>query len=204
MLCHVVIAAFALAGCESRQIETVTSSDDELRVGERELQDALHRHSAEPSSPESYAAFAKRLRTSSTLQKRHPRLRSEMEVRLTFLAIAPLASSRTMPLDEQVRALALTVWPTILQIPTRVGETSEQYVSRVCRDHDEMLFQDLPADGQRAAVTVRVFEELRGRADRALRSCDRCTEDVEYRQALSRLDFMLVETRAGRFQNQTP
>src|SRR5690606_2799414 len=102
---RVLIAALALAGCESRPIETVTGTSDDLRAGERELRESLNRHSAAPTSPESYAAFARHLRTSPTLQKNHPRLRSEMEMRLSFLAIGPLVSSRTMALDEQVRAL---------------------------------------------------------------------------------------------------
>jgi hypothetical protein len=103
-----------------------------------------------------------------------PAIAARAELRLVSLA-APLAAAvRHRPLSEQVDALALTVWPALLQEPVRDGESADDYLARLCtgplRSECGGVAPDQRAIVVRAIAMRRADERMRA----ALATCLEC------------------------------
>src|SRR5690606_281030 len=103
---------------------------------------------ADGRTPEAYSELA-----STVLELRPGMDRTvgqEAELKLVVLALAPVKAVQAQPIGEQVQALALTVWPTLLappiaadvvlikrdpeavQLLPQPGEDTRRYLQRLC------------------------------------------------------------------------
>jgi len=104
----------------------------------------------------------------------------EAELKLVALA-APLADSlRSRPLTEQSHALGLTVWPALLGVSVHAGESTEDYLARVCAG--ELRGECGSVEVDQRAIVVRAAAMRRGdiRMHEALSKCLECRGDAAW------------------------
>lgn len=137
---------FAATACQQEVIgvDRMPPHDDQRTA----LIDAVDAFIAGNRSPTAYAALAAKVVT--LRPKMDAALAREAERRMLVLALAPVKAVADKAMAEQVAALAVTVWPTLLappiaadallsvtdpkasQIPPQRDETPPQYLLRLC------------------------------------------------------------------------
>lgn len=137
----VVVTLLALAGgCGDKPVEVTAETDADYNHGE--LEAAVDKFVADGRTPEAYQQFAKTVLSLRSGMDRT--VAKEAELRLVVLALAPVSSVKAASMQEQVEALALTVWPILLQ------PAFEEDAVLIKRDPKATLLNPLPDEGARA------------------------------------------------------
>ncbi len=136
-----LVAALVLASaCGDKPVNVTAETDADYNHDE--LEQAVDKFVAAGRTPEAYQELSKTIYALRSGMD-HTVAR-EAELRLVVLALAPVQSVRKQSLPEQVEALALTVWPTLLQ------PTFEEDAVLIKRDPKATLLNPLPDEGARA------------------------------------------------------
>jgi hypothetical protein len=122
-------------------------------------------------------------------------MRSEAELRIAFMALRPLSYAFGLSEEEQMVALATTVWPMVLGLNPGSGETSEEYIRRVCRGDESLDCSGLSTGAQTRLLNAQVVRVFQMRANSAYAMCDECQKDPSYRQALDEFNVLVQMTR---------
>ena len=117
-----------------------------------------------------------------------PDLERRAERKLVFSALSPLAARAEASLPDQVEALALTVWPTALDIEPRDGEGANDYLERLCGDALARHCKYVVPSYRPLVVSELVWRRFRHRAQNALAACRECEDDPSYARALESFD----------------
>lgn len=140
------IAASAMVACDQEQIrvEPLAAGDDQ----QAKLIAAVDAFVAANRTPAAYATLSGAI--TALRPSMDAALARDAERRLLVLGLAPVKFVVDRPMAQQVAALALTVWPTLLappieadalynirdpkalQIPPTPGEDPQQYLLRLC------------------------------------------------------------------------
>ncbi|MFN0249884.1 MAG: ExbD/TolR family protein [Kofleriaceae bacterium] len=135
-----VAAALALTACGDKPVDVVAETDADYNHSE--LEAAVDQFVTAGRTPEAYQKFSK-----TVLALRggmDHTVANEAELRLLVLALAPVTNAKQQSMPEQVEALALTVWPTLLHPPFKEDAVL------IKRDPKAALLQPLPDEGARA------------------------------------------------------
>ena len=101
-----------LAACERPQVEVNTGPADSTEYNRKALTAAVDEYVANGRTTQAFGELAQ------TVLKLRPGMdrtvAEEAELKLVVLALAPVKSVQAKTMAEQVDALALTVWPTLL------------------------------------------------------------------------------------------
>jgi hypothetical protein len=135
-----VLAALALAACSDRPVGVMPETDADYNHSE--LQQAVDKFVTAGRTPEAYQQFAKTVL--SLRGGMDHTVAREAELRLVVLALGPVTQVKKLTMPEQVEALALTVWPTLLQ------PTFEEDAVLIKRDPKAALLQPLADEDPRS------------------------------------------------------
>jgi hypothetical protein len=141
-----VLVPWVLASCGEEKIEVHQGESADYNHGA--LLSAVDKFVANGRTPLAYAELSQ---TSFELRPGMDRtVAKEVELKLMVLALAPVQSVHAKPMPEQVDALALTVWPTLLaavfeaddlvvkrdpgaaEMMPKPGEDAHAYLVRLC------------------------------------------------------------------------
>jgi hypothetical protein len=185
--CVLVLAALAGAGCKQQQIEVVEKNKDRTGdYGRHELRAAVEKLRANSRSPDAYRAFAvevARLRPTFNQD-----VADEAERNLVFLALDPMVAQLERPLDEQLRTLALTVWPSALHVEPKSGENPRQYLQRACSDGLAAECKYIVPEYWPLILSQEVWRRFKNRARDAFGQCRPCAQEPSYAALLETYD----------------
>lgn len=187
----------SLGGCDSNRTPMVSDTDDVAAdFGRKALIAAVVELSKTPSSPKAFMVFTARVEELMPIFSRE--MKRDAELRTCVLAIGPLQANFDKPQQEQMQRLAVTVWPAILQIPTRTGEASSDYVQRLCENELASTCNNVVPEFWPVILNARVWRMLKSRVDVAYDRCDWCGKDPDFEGVLetSRALHLRVETLA--------
>jgi hypothetical protein len=169
-----VLVLLALAACDRPPI-AVHATDDVS-----ETRSEIDHYVAAERTPAAFATLATTLEST----RGDDDLAADAELRLLALAQPLAETARHGAIDDEIDALALTVWPALLADPlTRAaaqdlaphpGETTTSYVARLC---DGVLFAacgGLAPEHQLIAVRAVAMRRGSERMHAALMTCTRC------------------------------
>jgi hypothetical protein len=175
---------FTSVACESNRIKVVAETDDEAAdFGRTALMDAIVKLSEQPKSAEAYAAFAGRVRALEPLFNRE--MAREAELRLSVLAIGPLRAKLELSHEQQMQALATTVWPALLNVPAEPDESVESYVHRLCSSELALSCNNVVPEYWPVILNARVWRSLKSRVDVAYDRCEWCEDDPSFPAIMS-------------------
>lgn len=189
--------ALVAAGCNQERVD-VSSHADENAYGRAELLAAVQAFSQGDRSPAGYRALAQKL---AALQpKFNESMAAEAERSLALLALEPLEAVHDAPMDEQLRSLALTVWPTALGIEPKAGEEAEAYAERLCAEDLALTCKQVIPEYRPVILGALVWTRLKERARLAVNACETCESDPTYARMITRFEEREAEmtSRAAR------
>ena len=193
-----LVALAVASGCGDKPVSVTVETDADYNHGE--LQTAVDAFVAAGRTPEAYQQFA---RTVLTLRggMDHTVAR-EAELRVVVLALAPVLRVKALPVPEQVEALALTVWPTLLQPPIeddqvlikrdpkaallapQPDEEAREYLQRLCggplAGECKQVVPELQGALVQALATRRAMERVRN----AVAECQACSAEPGWHDAV--------------------
>ncbi|HWN69532.1 MAG TPA: hypothetical protein VNM90_17945, partial [Haliangium sp.] len=128
----------------------------------------------------------------------------EAERNLVFLALEPLDAHYDAAPEEQLEALALTVWPTALGESPMPGEDAWTYSERLCAGPLSENCKQIVPEHRALILSQLVWARLRERARNALHECKGCVGDERYSDAVSRYEARDGElsARAGEIKRR--
>jgi hypothetical protein len=194
-----VVLALVAAACSRETIEVKPGGADEYKHDA--LIAAVDKFVKAGRTPE---AFAELSRAVSSLRPQMDRtVGKEAELKVIVLALAPVTALQNKPIAERVEALALTVWPTLLQPPiaadvmlavhdpkaaelaAKPGEDPSQYLERLCAEplasHCKQVVPELQGQILEQLAVRRATERVRN----AVAECMQCKEsDPGWKQAV--------------------
>ncbi len=182
--CTLLLVGFVmLSACEPKQTPMVAETDDEAAdFGRTALINAIVKLSESPTSADAYLAFAHRVDELMPLFNRD--VKREAELRLCVLAIGPLEAQLEKPQSEQMQMLALTVWPTVLQLPVREKETVDEYILRLCKNELSIECHNVVPEYWPVVINARVWRTLKSRISVAYGRCHWCAKDPDFDDVL--------------------
>src|SRR5262249_8671564 len=149
-----------------------------------------------PASPEAYAVLA------SEIERIRPAFNQGVadlaERYLVFLALEPMAAHLDQPLEQQMNALGLTVWPTALHVDPQQGEAVQAYLERACAGPLATDCKYVVPEAWPIVLGAIVWKRMKTRARDAYSSCSVCTADRTYGELLEKYDQS--ETRMARLR----
>lgn len=181
-----LLVVVTLAACMDGEIAVHPESSGDY--GRVDLMKAVEELSRTDRSPAAYRRFAVAV---AALEPSFDEVTGELAERnLVFLAVPSLAAWHDRPLDEQLEALALTVWPTALEVDPQPGEAPRAYLERVCRTDEALTCKALVPEAYPVALGALVLRRFRDRARDAMSRCLPCRKDPAYEVALDKLKRM--------------
>ncbi len=177
-----VALAVVLAGCPDKEIEVVKPGPATNDYAYKDLLAAVADHATKPVSPEEFKAFADRV---GQLRPRfNEEIRELADMYLAFAALPVLQQQLDRPRDEQLHALALTVYPTAFGVGARDGESARDYLLRLCGE--ELMFEcrDIVPEGWPVLLSAKVRRKMKQKAQTALKNCVTCADKAIYQQRL--------------------
>jgi len=191
LLC--VVAACGQEKIEVRQGESADYNHAALLV-------AVDKYVAAGRTPEAYAELSQ---TAFTLRAGMDRtVAKEAELKLMVLALAPVQSVYAKPMADQVDALALTVWPTLVapvfeadellvkRDPTaggmmpRPGEDPHAYILRLCGGPLASDCKQIVPEQQGAVIAAIATRRATERVRNAVSDCVMCGADAGWHEAV--------------------
>ena len=106
------------------------------------------------------------------------------ELNLVLLAWAPLNAVSGQPSQDQVEALAVTVWPTALEVEPGPNERPAEYLLRVCAGPLASACRHIIPEYQGPVLAGVVSQRFTDRVREAVGSCLMCTGDPRYADAV--------------------
>jgi hypothetical protein len=189
----------AAGACQQRQIEVIKKNGDRTGdYGRQALRAAVQKFRSAPRSPQAFRALAvevDRLRPAFNQDAS-----DEAERVLVFLALDPMAAQLDHSFEEQMQALALTVWPTALRVSPRPDEAPRAYIQRACAEQLSAECKYVVPEYWPLVLTARVWQRLKGRARDAYTDCRPCKQEPSYAALLERYDQ--YENRVTRIANE--
>lgn len=166
-----IVLAILASACESDGVQVSRGGSDVI-YGHSELVAAVRRFSTTTRSPASYRELG---RTIAALRPRFDAtVASEATRHLIFLAVEPLDAFFDQPLEAQVDALALTVWPTVLDVEPLQGETPAGYMDRLCKDGYAKLCRQIVPEHRPLVLSELVWRRFESRARDVMAECSGC------------------------------
>ncbi len=182
-----VLGLAFVAGCQQRAIDVVSNEPDRTGdYGRHSLRASVQKFRSAPRSPEAFRALAveiDRLRPAFNQDAA-----DEAERNLVFLALGPMAAQLEKPFEEQMNALALTVWPTALHVVPKQGETARSYLERACAGSLASECKYVVPEYWSLVLTARVWRRMKNRAREAYNECRPCKQDPTYAALLEEYD----------------
>jgi hypothetical protein len=193
-----LLSLTASSACGQERIEVRQSDSTDYNHGALII--AVDKFVAAGRTPDAYAelsqtAFQLRSGMDRTVAK-------ETELKLMVLALAPAQSVHAKPMADQVEALALTVWPTLIApvfevdevlvkrdpkaatMMPKPGETSRAYLIRLCggplASECKQIVPELQGDVVSAIATRRATERVRN----AVSDCVMCSAEPGWNAAV--------------------
>ena len=192
------LLVWALAACGQDQIGVQESGSGDYNHAA--LLAAVDKFVANGRTPEAYAELAQ-----TALQLRSGMDRTvarETELKLMVLALVPVQSVQAKPMPEQVQALALTVWPTLIApvfeadeilvkrdpnaagMMPKPGETARDYLVRECGGPLASECKQVVPELQGAVVAAVATRRATERARNAVADCIMCGADAGWHAAV--------------------
>lgn len=191
--------ALALGACSRESIE-VSRRADEADYNHGALRAAVAAYAKAQRTPDAYAELA---RTVLALRPGMDRaVAEEAELKLVVLALAPVQAMAASPMAEQVEALALTVWPTLLapqieadaiaakrdtapsELYPKQGEKTQDYLRRLCggplAGDCKQVVPEYQGHVLAALATRRATERVRN----AVAGCVMCSAEPGWHEAM--------------------
>lgn len=191
-----LLAAMAACGQEKIEVRQGESAD----YNHAALLVAVDKYVAGGRTPDAYAelsqtAFALRSGMDRTVAK-------EAELKLMVLALAPVQSVYAKPMPDQIDALALTVWPTLVapvfeadellvkRDPTaggmmpRPGEDPHAYILRLCGGPLASDCKQVVPEMQGAVIAAIATRRATERVRNAVSDCVMCGADAGWHEAV--------------------
>jgi len=187
-----------LAACERPSVDVVTG--DSSDYNRRALSAAVDEFVANGRTNQAYAELA------NTVLELRPGMdrtvAEEAELKLVVLALPPVKSVQAKSMAEQVDALALTVWPTLLsppieadamliqrdakaaQLHPRAGEDARAYLQRLCGSLLAGDCKQVVPEHQGAVVAAVATRRAMERVRNAVADCVMCGADPGWREAV--------------------
>ena len=180
-----------LAACKQTNIDVKPAPENDYNHGK--LIAAVDTFVAAGRTPAAYGELAK-----SVVALRpgmDHAVAEEAELKMIVLAYAPVHSMQDKPMNAQVDALALTVWPTLLapeiqadelnvvrdpkapQIPPKPGEDPRAYLLRLCVGPLATECKQVVPEYQGDVVDALALRRATERARTAVADCMACTGD---------------------------
>jgi hypothetical protein len=198
MMIRRVVLLAALAACGQERIEV--RKGESADYNQKALLQAVDKFVAAGRTPEAYGelsqtAFQLRAGMDHTVAQ-------ETELKLMVLALAPVQSVHAKPVSEQVDALALTVWPTLLapeiaadellvkrdpnavQMLPRSGETAQTYLIRLCGGPLAAECKHVVPELQGPVVAAVAARRATERVRNAVGDCVMCGADPGWHEAV--------------------
>lgn len=194
----IVLALTILAACGEERIEVRPAGATDYNL--RALQKAVDDFVAAGRTPAAYADLSKKVLDLRSGMDRS--VAREAELRLVVLALGPVQGVQAKPMAEQVEALALTVWPTLLApqieaddvlikrdtnavfIYPKVGEDARAYVQRICGGPLAGDCKQLVPEYQGAAISALATRRAMERVRNAVTDCVMCGAEPGWHDAV--------------------
>jgi len=187
-----------LAACGEEKIEVRQGDSADYNHGA--LLAAVDKFVASGRTPEAYAELSQtafRLRNGMDHS-----VAQEAELKLLVLALAPVQSVHAKPMSEQVDALALTVWPTLItpvfeaddllvkrdpraaEMMPKPGEDPHAFLLRLCGGPLASDCKQVVPEQQGAAIAAIATRRATERVRNAIADCVMCSADPGWHEAV--------------------
>ncbi len=205
MVFRSVFFALILAACKQAPIE-VSHGDSTTDYNHAALQKAVDKFVADGRTAQAYGELAK---TVSALRSGMDRaVGEEAELKLIVLALAPIEAAAGKPMPEQVKALALTVWPTLLapeivadDVLRRRGDKSadllpqqtedaRSYMQRLCGGPLAGDCKAVVPEYQGSVIAALATRRATERARNAVADCMMCSTEPGWRDAVHKWEAL--------------
>jgi hypothetical protein len=191
--------AGALAAC-SRDTVEVNRNPDQADYNHGELRAAVNVFVKAGRTPDAYADLSRAVLALRSGMDRS--VAEEAELKLIVLALAPTQSVSASPMPEQVEALALTVWPTLLAPPIEAdaiaakrdgssseiypkkGESPQGYLRRLCGGPLAGDCKQVVPEYQGHVVAALAARRGTERARNAVAGCMMCSAEPGWHEAV--------------------
>jgi hypothetical protein len=199
MIRGLALLSLALVACGQERVG-ISKGDPKADYNEHALQSAIDEYVANGRTAQAYADLARR--TLALRPGMDRTIGEQAELKLIVLALAPIQAARSKPAAEQLEALALTVWPTLLAPPIAAdaalterapaapqlmpvdGEGARAYLQRLCggplAGDCKQVVPEYQGEIVAAIATRRAVERVRN----AVASCVMCGADPGWRDAV--------------------
>jgi hypothetical protein len=188
VLALAVLAAWAGCSQDNIQVRPGASTAD---YNHRALLTGVDKFVGAQRTPDAYGELAQ------TVARLRPGMdkavAKEAELKMVVLALGPLKAYEGKSLRQQIDALALTVWPTLLaqpieedkllsvrdryaaDMPPKPGETPDQYIERLCGGPLAADCKHIVPEWQAEVVRSLAFRAGIERARNAVTECPSCS-----------------------------
>lgn len=195
---HLVPLFAALTACGQERVEVTAATSMDYNQGG--VQAAVDEFVASGRSPQAYAELARAVLALRPGMDRT--VAQDAELKLVVLALAPVKAVQAKPVAEQVEALALTVWPTLLasriaadqvmikrdpadgMFRPRPGEDARGYLQRLCGGPLAGDCKQVVPEYQGAVVAAVATRRAMERARNAVSDCVMCSADPGWHDAV--------------------
>ncbi len=172
-----------VAACGDSDRVRVLDRDESPHAPAVQLAATVSRAAEGNPSPSAYRDLA------VSLAEIRPFGSSDLEARaersLVFLALPRLAAVADEPVEAQADALALTVWPTALEVEPEPGEEPAAYLERACGDELARHCKHVVPNYRPLVVSELAWRRFKGRARSAHAACRPCRGESSYEEALA-------------------
>ena len=200
MIFRLTLVLALLAACERPQVEVNTGPADSTEYNRKALTAAVDEYVANGRTTQAFGELAQ------TVLKLRPGMdrtvAEEAELKLVVLALAPVKSVQAKSMAEQVDALALTVWPTLLSpvieqdavliqrdvkaalLQPIAGEDARTYLQRLCGGPLAGDCKAVVPEHQGAVVATVATRRAMERVRNAVATCTMCGADPGWHEAV--------------------
>jgi hypothetical protein len=198
MRSRLTLALVLIAACDRPAVEV--RSGDDTDYNRKALSAAVDEYVKSGRTTQAYAELAQ-----TVLELRPGMDRTvaeEAELKLVVLALPPVKSVQAKSMAEQVDALALTVWPTLLSPPIEAdavliqrdekaallqpkpGEDARTYLQRLCGGPLAGDCKQVVPEHQGAVVATVATRRAMERVRNAVAACTMCTADPGWHESV--------------------
>jgi hypothetical protein len=192
-----LILVIVAAACSRDRIEVNRTPTDDYRHGA--LVAAVDKFVAAGRTPDAYAELAQAV---ASLRPQMDRtVGKEAELKMVVLALAPIQAMQGKSIRERIDALALTVWPTLLEpviasdtqlvvrdakapeLAPKPAEDPNQYIVRLCGDALARECKGIVPEMQGQVIEALALRRGTERVRNAVNECLACSSDPGWKRA---------------------
>ncbi|MBS1119454.1 MAG: hypothetical protein H6Q90_1682 [Deltaproteobacteria bacterium] len=194
-----LLLVLAVAACNKAPIE-VSRGDNSSDYNHAALQHAVDKFVAQGRTPKAYGELAT---TMLVLRPGMDRaVGEEAELRLVVFALGPVQAMSGKPMSEQIDALALTVWPTLLapeiaadeiarkrpekslELYPKPGEDTRTFMLRLCDGPLAHQCQRIVPEHQGAVIAALAIRRATERTRNAVGACRMCATEPGWHESV--------------------